>query len=307
VELRRIENIPDIDYMNSIIFTFSGGLADEVAQLMFAIDNKDKINKNTKIYFSFDYPGRYKDIEVCKYFNVKKYIDYEIVNIPQNVIKLYNDADLYNYVYKNFAYGLMEDSLQSGKSNNFMCFKPPFIYKLDGSYHRYKNLKDLLTLQQPLNEANQAKLEQIKSCKHSVCIHIRMGDVLRPTLHTGYLPKPNYFIDSIKQLKAKLNTEDINYFVFCNSMEVAKNRLLKEDLIQKIKIDFVDNNKDSEAAFELELMKSCKHFILSGGRFSDLAVSLSEYKDKIVLRPVKEDFSVNKESDWHYDFTNHCV
>jgi hypothetical protein len=87
-------------------------------------------------------------------------------------------------------------------------------------------------------------------------------------------------------------------------MEVAKNRLLKEKLIQDLSIDFIDINKDNEPCFEMELMRNCNHFIVSGGGFSNLATVLGKHKNKIIIRPTHEDYFIDKEKEWHYKYNN---
>jgi hypothetical protein len=58
----------------------------------------------------------------------------------------------------------------------------------------------------------------------------------------------------------------------------------------KIEIDFVAINGEQDSEFELELMKNCKHCIMSGGAFSLLAAFLNPNKDKIIIKPGNDDW-----------------
>jgi hypothetical protein len=192
----------------------------------------------------------------------------------------------------------------------------------------FPTLRDMMQLQIPLNESNKQKLKQIKDAENSVCIHIRMGDVLELTVYDAFLVKPSYIEKSILKiskeiLKKDKTTKNITFFFFSNTMKLVKKRLpdkelqlLVKDTPVNINFDYVDINKDSEPYFELELMKNCNHFINSGGGFSKLASILGENESKIIITPGKDDFSLRRivrdglserEIEWGYRLENRNI
>jgi hypothetical protein len=261
-----------IDLMNNGVFVFNGGLTDQFIYLAGMVDKK----LNCKLYFTKTDCEHGDDKLIFRHFDVKKYFDYEFVKLPTSAIELYEHC------------GLLE------------TVKPPFLFSKRGDINSMiKKYPDILQLKTPLNEVNQTKLEQIKNSKNPVCLHIRMGDCLRPALPKGYLPKISYFQKSIKKLKKQLG--EMTIFVFTNSQELAKARLVGDNM------DFVDINCDNESHFELELMRNCQHFITSGGGFSRLASHLSTNKNKIIITPLDSDLCKNythREKEWGYKWNN---
>ncbi|MDR3290430.1 MAG: alpha-1,2-fucosyltransferase [Rickettsiales bacterium] len=307
--------IPDIDYMNSAIFSFSGGLADNIRQLFAAMGViKCLEKKNVKIYFNVEYVDRYEDFILEKYYNISKYINYELIEIPEELLKAYNDSGLYNYSYKNYKYNLMKNS------NIFLntlladteLIRPPFIYKMlfNREFIGIEKYLGMLKIFVSLNEANSNKLKQIKEAENSVCVHVRMGDILKPD-SVNFLPKISYFKNSINKIIQKLGKkQNITFYIFSNSISLVKARLNNKTLKvpSNITIDYVDINKESEPCFELELMRNCQHFILSLGSFSLLAAKLGQCNDKIVIEAGAGDLCGNKiiggihnrEREWGY-------
>ncbi|MDR3289829.1 MAG: alpha-1,2-fucosyltransferase, partial [Rickettsiales bacterium] len=149
-----------------------------------------------------------------------------------------------------------------------------------------------ITLTTPLTKANEKKLKQIKETPNSVCIHIRMGDVLAP--NSMYpLAKLSYIKRSIANIKKQLRGP-VTFFVFSDS-KLAK-KIGKE-------YDYVNINNYDKGYFDLDLMKNCQHFICSTGSFSGLAAEMGEYNKKLVFKPYKNDVCVNqaeKEKEWEY-------
>jgi hypothetical protein len=256
--------------MNNGVFNFCSGLTDQFTYLAGMINEKI----NHRLYFVNTSPDHGDENLVFRHFNVKKYFDYEFIKLPSAVIDLYRKC------------GLTEIA------------EPPFLFQKRGDINSMiRKYPDILQLQTPLNEVNRIKLEQIKNSKNSVCMHIRMGDCLRPVV-AGYLPKKSYFVRSIEKIK-KLLGEEITIFVFTNSQELAKARFSGYNM------DFVDINDDNQPHFELELMRNCQHFITSGGGFSRLASHLSANKNKIIITPLYTDFCGNiqdRENEWGYSW-----
>ncbi|GMO66361.1 MAG: hypothetical protein Ta2D_12450 [Rickettsiales bacterium] len=316
-------HLKDIDFMNTFIIDVGNGLADQVREFLGGYYNiYTKTNNKYKYKFIITDSGGHGG-NIIKYYNFSKYMDFKLIKIPNDIFDLYNkySINLHYFIINDYSDLKLEPPLISKT-----CILPfPFILCATSDKIDITTFRDMMQLQIPLNEPNKQKLQQIRQSENSVAIHIRMGDILYTNpvvmgLLQRYLPKVSYFkksiIDISKEIiKQKKTNKPINitFFIFSNSMDLVKARLNNKELqalkneinkIQQVNItfDFVDINKDEEPYFELELLKNCQHFIISGGGFSRLASYLGEYKDKIIIEPNDDDFLdvEEKKKDWGY-------
>jgi hypothetical protein len=300
----------NIDWTKSIIFDFTGGIGDQFFCFCFAYKfyKEYKNDKGYKIYFNTNSGrmehGGFKLLN----FNIRKYINFEAIRLPMEIQKIYSDTGNYSCAYFGGLRDqgkplLTEPELNKYIVDDIQSVQPPIIIKR--FYHpcdvngdileKYADdLRDMMTLITPMDDANREKLEKIKSCKNSICIHLRRGDVVRNKTK-GYTPTINYVNKSIREiieiLKNRGETK-FNFFIFSNDDEGinwAKNNLDFNVERTAIDADFVDINDNTKSEFELELTKNCKHYILSGGGFSSLMVLLNTNPDKIVIRPEEGD------------------
>ena len=125
---------------------------------------------------------------------------------------------------------------------------------------------------------NRRILEHIQSSE-SVCVHIRRGDFLdKAYAHLNICTK-EYYYKALDIFKSKLKNP--SFFVFSNTHEDIE--WIKQNYQFPVKTTFVDeNNRDYQ---ELQLMCSCKHFILANSTFSWWAQHLCTNKEKIVCAP----------------------
>jgi hypothetical protein len=168
------------------------------------------------------------------------------------------------------------------------------IHELFASYEYVDDLRKMLTLIVPMDEANKEKLEKIKSCDNAISIHLRRGDIVRKK-QRYYAVNKNYVNKSIREMIQKLKEigwgdNKFDFFIFSNEIQWARDNL--DFAIENVNInaDFVDINDDTKSEFELELMKNCKHFIISGGGFSSLSAFLSDNPNKIIIEPGDDDW-----------------
>jgi hypothetical protein len=107
----------------------------------------------------------------------------------------------------------------------------------------------------------------------SVSVHVRRGDYLKQRAG-GYsnLPAKYYFL-AIKELKGDL-------FIFSDDIPWCKSTFVKQYFPNR-KITFVD----MEDYLCFELMRFCKHHIISNSTYSWWAAVLNAYADKKVIRP----------------------
>ncbi|GMO56934.1 MAG: hypothetical protein Ta2D_02260 [Rickettsiales bacterium] len=292
----------NIDWNNSYIFDFGAGMNDQFHQFCYVLKFYRERNK-PKIYFNTN-NTHHGDFQLLHY-NIKKYIDFEEIQLPREMLKCYSDSMAYSHIY---GIDDLFTNNQSKNTFNIADFRPPVLIQKFYDRTITDEHRDIMQLQTPLNQANKQKLEQIKQAENSVCLHIRMGDVLSPTIN-GYLVKRDYIKKSVLNMIKQLKTKNITFFVFSNSIELLKARLSEEKFDDNVVFDYVDINKDEEAYFELELMKNCQHFILSGGGFGRFASDLCSNKNKIVIQHKEYFFASNKivkdnlmekELEWNY-------
>lgn len=138
--------------------------------------------------------------------------------------------------------------------------------------------KDAFVLKQQLNSRLDAIMSEIKATE-SVCIHIRLGDYLAPQWKNKlYVCTPDYYHKAIQIVKSRVNNP--RFFVFSNrhvDFEMIKKEYNLED------VTYVDmGNNDVE---DMELMRNCKHFIMSNSTYSWWSQYLSINEQKVVVAP----------------------
>lgn len=130
-----------------------------------------------------------------------------------------------------------------------------------------------LSLKEPLSESAQSILREIKSCE-SVCLHVRRGDYLNYDFYDiCHYP---YYKKAMDYIAGKV--ENPVFYIFSNDIDwVEKNYEIPYPH------KFVKENH--AAPFELELMRGCKHFVISNSTFSWWAQFLSENEAAVVVAP----------------------
>jgi hypothetical protein len=319
-ELRTLSYLKfyNIDHKNSIIFDFSGGLTDQILFFLYAykVSKEHTNNKNYKFYFNINNCNEEQGGFRLFSFDIYKYINFEVVKLPKEILKIYNDTKNYSYTYKAMNLDFFDDihvnehiidnvnlieapiiikrriTLEKRVNDNFSWFDHG--YNLLAGYKYVDDLKKMLKLIVPMDEANKNKLEKIKNCENAICIHIRRGDVIKHKIKY-YAVNKNYVNRSIKEMIKKLIEKDnkidkFNFFIFSDEIKWAEKNL-DFNINRNINVDFVDINDGTKPEFELELMKNCKHYILSGGGFSQLPLFFNTNPDKIVIVPCDGDWN----------------
>lgn len=141
-----------------------------------------------------------------------------------------------------------------------------------------KDIKRALVKKEALPDACNEMLNKIISSE-SICIHIRLGDYLSPQWKDKlYVCTPEYYRNAIKEMKGKV--PNAKFFVFSNrhkDFEMIQNEYNLGD------VTYVDmGNSDVD---DMELMRNCKHFIMSNSTYSWWAQYLCENSKKIVIAP----------------------
>lgn len=186
--------------------------------------------------------------------------------------------------------------------NSFSIFKygkeyEDFVYQdvskntyLDGYWQNelyFKNIKNILTSEfthkETFNGSIQALLNDIKK-DNSVGVHVRRGDYLSIDLYE--VLSYEYFYNSINMINKRI--ENAQFYVFSDDIEWCKNAFYHIDNIR-----FVEGNSSIE---DFELLKNCKHKIISNSTFSWWAAWLNAGNDSIKIAPDKwyKDYKKNQ-------------
>ncbi|WNR43509.1 alpha-1,2-fucosyltransferase [Paenibacillus roseipurpureus] len=121
----------------------------------------------------------------------------------------------------------------------------------------------------------------------SVCVHIRRGDFLSNS-NSLKVCEQEYFLKGMDLIASRV--ENPVFIIFSDDISDVKRNFD----FKGYNINFVEkNNQDYE---ELQLMYSCKHFIISNSTFSWWAQYLSQNRNKIVIAP-KVWYTDGKNSD----------
>lgn len=157
-----------------------------------------------------------------------------------------------------------------------------------GSWMNWRYFDDIrddllneLCLKDPLCEKNTNFKRNIEMYDNSVCMHIRLGDYLDSKWSYLNVCSKEYYRASYQYMIE--NLENPHFYIFSNSENDLE--WIKDNYTFLNNCVFVNlNNKDFE---DLELMKSCKHFIISNSTYSWWAQYLNHNKNKIVIAPKK--------------------
>jgi hypothetical protein len=232
------------------------------------------------------------EIYLLDKFNIRSKLDYKDISLPRVAMMSiyynnnnYSDQYQYNHQQLNVSSSFFSEDIFSLTPPKYMCG----CFENRHYFDEYKkDIREMFTLKEPLNQKNEDMLHKIKNSLNSVCIHIRRGDNIKQSvtgiLHSSYFQKA---IDTIiEKVSEKGEGEDAqpsppSFFVFSDDLDWCKRKLD----FRNHPFEFVNINSVQEPYFELELMKNCKHFIRSQGTFSFWATYLCENEDKIIIQP----------------------
>jgi hypothetical protein len=125
--------------------------------------------------------------------------------------------------------------------------------------------------------SNQDWLDRIRQT-NSVCLHVRRGDYLEPSLleYRGVC-QPSYYVSAICRIRERVKNPV--FFVFSDDLIWCRKNLLTDDMI------FVDANTCEDAVDELHLMAACRHHIIANSSFSWWAAFLAQHATQVVIAP----------------------
>lgn len=136
-----------------------------------------------------------------------------------------------------------------------------------------EQLKQELSLKLEIGNTNKDALEKIQKSE-SICMHIRRGDYLKfPTIQVCNYHYYKQAMDYISQC-----VKNPTFYIFSDDIEWVKGNYIIPYPHRYIE-------EHNLAPIELELMKSCKHFIMSNSTFSWWAQYLSKNGEAVVIAP----------------------
>ncbi len=134
-------------------------------------------------------------------------------------------------------------------------------------------LRKELQIKRKMTGEQQTFLEQIKR-SDAVCLHIRLGDYKTNKVHM--VCTESYYRRAVKMMRQSY--PDARFFVFSDEVETVKKACGEE-------ADFLYEPAGCRDYETLELMKHCRHFIMSNSSLSWWAQYLCENREKTVIAP----------------------
>lgn len=305
-------------YRNAIVFQYQGGLADQIRTACFAKsvyenwrgEKPDIIFDVGKIYRRPDKfittPRAFNDSELQDLLKSQKreydasgkklisntfeLCGYEIdwswtagyVCLPSGWKSKY---DLFGRQYVIF------DTQKNNPLTDKKNIAPPLYVRAYPKFDLFEEAaaQDFLkSMTAKMTGKNAEKLSEIKNTPHSICLHIRRGDYIAHS--QGKSLPADYFERSVKKIIDTTGWKDVTLFVFSDDWEWSREAINFEFDGVETTIDFVNINDISNPIPELELMRTCKHFVISAGNFARMATQMSGTPDKIVIMPSDSDF-----------------
>jgi len=130
----------------------------------------------------------------------------------------------------------------------------------------------------PIADDRNRRIEEAIRCGDSVAIHVRRGDYLTSSVHSGLAPL-DYYERGIAHLRERL--EGPVFFVFSDDIIWCKAHL---DLDRA---HYIDWNKGPQSYKDMQLMSYCNNHIIPNSSFSWWGAWLSAAQGKQVIAPLR--------------------
>ena len=272
--------------MKKTIIRLQGGLGNQLFQYALALKLK-RNNPSSSIYLDKEYFLRDKSRKcVIETYNLEiPFIKFVEGLVWQGVDIL----DIHGYIHSS---ALLKESDCFNKFN----INEMYGRYICGSWQNYSVLSDVIeemAVKLVHNDSNNYILEQyIKRIKNtnSVAIHIRKGDYASPTYSSLYVVQnKEYYSLAIEKIVQIVDTPV--FYVFTDDSSYSK--IILKTFEEKYEIHFLCEELRCSDTIEFEIMRCCKHFIISNSTFSWWAAQLNLHPQKIIIAP----------SNWFYDDT----
>lgn len=270
-----------------IIIHVMGGLGNQLYQ--YAMYEKLKsLGKKVKLDL-YDYIQAKGEDKEWRALELQRFqgISYEVCTMEERTLFLDNNLGIGSKIRRKIL-GRKDRTIQENKTFMSEVFEMDNVY-LNGFWNSEKYYEDIIDLLQKkivfpcsCNEKNIQCINDVKRC-NAVSIHIRRGDYLTVADGNRYMGicTDEYYKAAMNYIESKIDNPV--YYIFSDDLEYAYAHFIKENM------HVVDWNKDSDSLYDMQLMSMCKHNICANSTFSMWGARLNNYKDKIVIRPLKHD------------------
>ena len=251
-----------------------GGMGNQMFQYVMAKSLSRKYNVEFKLDRTYLDHVDWRNYDLDLFNFEVDFIGGGISAVPVQETTLLFDSSIYN-IY---------DTLP--KENNIYLVgywqHRDYVYPIDSEIR-----KDF-TLRNPIVDPKILDLlEDIKS-SNSVMLNVRRADFVDNAFH-GTMDT-NYYDKAERKIRDKVETP--RFFIFSDDVEWCKYNLKIENSF------FVDHSyKGDRFGAYLELMKTCKHFIIPNSSFGWWAAYLSDNPDKVVIAPERWFLDTNTKID----------
>lgn len=166
----------------------------------------------------------------------------------------------------------------SNKSQYYRGYWQNFRYFIEARDSIVAHFKFVL----PQNDKTNALLEELKSQRSSVSLHVRRGDYLKAAIYAG-LCNIDYYKSAIAKIRDKVKSP--SFYLFSDDIEWTVANIVP--LLGNSPYKIVDWNRGKESALDMLLMSSCHHNIIANSSFSWWGAFLNPHSDSVVCAPVK--------------------
>lgn len=247
-------------------------MGNQMFQYAFARSLSLKMNTEFKIDLSF-----LKRRDLGENFIYRNF-DLDIFNIPENIIIQTPIDNLQNISEKMFSYS--HDTVN--------CIEQHIerdVY-LEGYWQSYKYFEEFnnqikmdFLFKNPIKNNGDTNVKNMINdimTSNSVMVNIRRADYLNNNFH-GVMGV-EYINKASKIIHSRINNP--RYFVFSDDIEWCEENVKLDNMV-------IVNHEYKGDRFDLylQLMKSCKHFIIPNSTFAWWSAWLSDNKNKIVISP----------------------
>ena len=275
-----------------IVVKLQGGLGNQMFQYAFAkhLALKNKTDLKLDLRFLLDRKPienvvfRDFDLDIFKIQSLDIANDYEMdlfdEEIQQNWIKR-----IIKKILKREVSHLSEKNFYFTKS----CFlRSRFIY-VEGFFQSEKYFKKIekklrqeFTFKHSLTKF-ELELKNKIVATNSVCVNFRRSDFveLKSSKDTHGFVGLDYYGEAIKIIESKI--QNPHFYVFSDDIEWCENNFKVDFPITYVSHEY----KGYKFSTYLQLMSSCKHFIIPNSTFGWWAAWLSNNPNKIVIAPRK--------------------
>lgn len=258
-----------------IIVNLTGGLGNQMFQYAFV---KELQSRGIKAYSNFYQLGKDRDIE--------KAFDIEPSKEEKNVTFFFSKNILFRVLRKLFIVHVIEPpQLYSTFDSKYLENRHllPLHYMGTWQSERYfegikKRLMGIFQFSTNKLSSHTCKWkDSILSSPHSVAVHIRRGDYLKPEYVTlfGGICTLDYYDEALNYIKEKVPHP--SFFIFTNDAAWVKSNLNIENSF------LVEGNDGEDSWQDMYLMSLCRHAVIANSTFSWWAAYICKNEDKIVI------------------------